>query len=296
MNEFEKILKKQNNEKKKNMIEQRLIILNSKAEQNKEIGVNTIHQGFISTTDSLEFSEVYVMSNLDEPLPSKYTMKNQDYIYEYINYLNKNNITDINTAILAISPFLKKYFGVGKNGNNKNNREISFDNMGMQLSEIRQKSEQLYQEYYSKWFDIAIFKNNSIAECTEYAALTQNILAFMGFNSYYISGYFSTKNTEGAHAFNLVQTTKEKFFLIDSANPTTIFDEKGNVISARTQSCIISEEQFKDAISEEGFEIELNVCNYQKINGTIQPIDEDIWKYQTKKKIHKEDKNINNIY
>ena len=61
MNEFEKILKKQNNEKKKNMIEQRLIILNSKAEQNKEIGVNTIHQGFISTTDSLIFSEVYFL-------------------------------------------------------------------------------------------------------------------------------------------------------------------------------------------------------------------------------------------
>ena len=73
------------------------------------------------------------MSNLDEPLPSKYTMKSQDYIYEYINYLNKNNITDINKAILAISPFLKKYFGVGKNGNNKNNREVAFDNMGMQL-------------------------------------------------------------------------------------------------------------------------------------------------------------------
>ena len=114
MNEFEEILKEQNNEKKKNMIEQRLIILNSQAEQNKEIGVNTTHQGFISSTDSLEFSSVFIMSNLDEPLPSKYTMKSQDYIYEYINYLNKNNITDINKAILAISPFLKKYFGVGK--------------------------------------------------------------------------------------------------------------------------------------------------------------------------------------
>ena len=44
MNEFEEILKEQNNEKKKNMIEQRLIILNSQAEQNKEIGVNTTHQ------------------------------------------------------------------------------------------------------------------------------------------------------------------------------------------------------------------------------------------------------------
>ena len=56
----------------------------------------------------------------------------------------------------------------------------------------------------------------------------------MGFNSYYISGYFSTKNTEEAHAFNLVQTTKEKYFLIDSANPTTISMKKEYYSSKNT--------------------------------------------------------------
>ena len=62
---------------------------------------------------------------------------------------------------------------------NKNDRSNSFDIMGSQLGEIQRKhGDSVFKKYYNKWFDISIFKNNSIAECTEYAALTQNLFSF----------------------------------------------------------------------------------------------------------------------
>ncbi len=282
MYKFDLILKEQDEEKRKKMIQERLKFLDTESEQNKTIDVNSIHQGFISSSDSLQFSTDFIMGEFDQPILSIYTMKNQDYFYSYINYLHQNGIVDINTAIHAISPFLKDYFGVDKNGNNKNNREASFDNMGIQLSQIKEKSNQEYLTYYNKWFDIGIFKGNSMAECTEYAALTQNILSFMGFNSYYVSGSFSSSKNNESHAFNLVQTTPEKFFLIDASNPIIMFDEKDNVLTSRTRFSPLSQEQFENAISAQKFELELNVCNYQRINGSVRNVDVDIWKYGIK--------------
>jgi len=119
---FDQILKEQDVEKRNNMIQERLFVLDSDSEQNKLIDIDAIHQGFISPSDSLQFSSDFIMSGLDEPELSIYTMKEQNYFYEYMDYLNQNKITDINTAIQAISPFLKMYFVFQKKGNNKNNR------------------------------------------------------------------------------------------------------------------------------------------------------------------------------
>ena len=279
MDTFDLILKEQDEVKRNKMIQERLMILNTESEQNKLIDTNAIHQGFIPTSDRLQFSTDFIMGDFDEPILSAYTMKYQGYFYEFMDYLNQNKISDVNTAILAISPFLKMYFGVQKDGNNKNNREVSFDNMGVKLSQIKKNNEEQYLEYYNKWFDIGIFKGNSMAECTEYAALTQNILSFMGFNSYYISGTFNSSKSNEPHAFNLVQTKPDKFFMIDSSNPTLMFDQRDNVIASKTKFSQITSEQFANAIQGQGFEQELKVCNYQKINGNVRTVDEDVWKY-----------------
>ena len=187
---------------------------------------------------------------------------------EFINYLIQKNIKNIMDALYLVSPFLHEYFGTNSDYTNKNNRSSSFDNMGNQLGEIKEKyGNSMFNDYYNKWFDISIFKNNSMAECTEYAALTQNLFSFIGANSYYVLGSFSSDEGKSeSHAFNLVQLDADSFFIVDTANPTITYDMEYNIISSRPRIQKISRNEFIDAITGNGLNVDFSACNFQ-ING-----------------------------
>ena len=173
------ILSESDIENRKKLISNRLSELEQMSEQNKELDLNAIHKGYISTSDTIQFSSDLIVIN-DNPVKSKYTMRATDYFYEYVDYLIQNNINDIKSALYLVSPFLHEYFGTNRDYTNKNDRSSYFDIMGSQLGEIQQKyGNSIFNDYYNKLFDISVFKNNSIAACTEYAALTQNLFSFI---------------------------------------------------------------------------------------------------------------------
>lgn len=268
------ILSESDTNKRKDLISNRLVELEQNSEQNKDLDLEAIHKGYISTSDTVQFSSDLIDIN-DNPVKSKYTMKTTDYYYEYINYLMKNNVKDIMSALYLVSPFLHEYFGTNKDYTNKNNRSDAFDIMGNQLADIQQKhGDSMFNEYYKKWFDISIFKNNSMAECTEYAALTQNLYSFLGANSYYVSGSFSTeKGKNESHAYNLVQLDANSFFIVDTANPTITYDMEYNIVSSRPRIQKISIEDFTNAINGNGMSIEFSACNYQTNGQDTRRID-----------------------
>jgi hypothetical protein len=248
--------------------------LEHNSEQNKDLDLDAIHKGYISTSDTIQFSSDLIVIN-DNPVMSKYTMKTTDYYYEYINYLMKNNVKDIMSALYLVSPFLHEYFGTNKDYTNQNNRSASFDIMGNQLGDIQKKhGDSMFNEYYKKWFDISIFKNNSMAECTEYAVLTQNLYSFLGANSYYVSGSFSIdKGPNESHAYNLVQLDANSFFIVDTANPTITYDMEYNIVSSRPRIQKISIENFTNAINGNGMSVEFSTCNFQTNGQDTRRID-----------------------
>ena len=280
MNIIEKIINESNDEIRNKIIKERIMLLESESLQNQVLDVNSIYHGFISSSSEIEFSTYGIDANLG--LMDKYGMKQQDYIYEFFNYLKDNNISNINAVINSISPFLRTYFGV-KN-NNTYNRGITFENMQKQLLEIYKKDNENFEKYRNKWLDIGIFKNNSMAECTEYSAISQNLLAFLGFDTYYLSGHLSTSKIDEDHAFNLVKTPTGNYFLIDSTNPIGLYDDKLNIITTKTRFFQISKEQYENAISGNGLNLEIKTCHYQRKDGRDRVIDIDVWKYSIKGK------------
>lgn len=66
--------------------------------------------------------------------------------------------------------------------------------------------------------NLSEIKGAGLAACTEYAFLEQNILSFMGFDTYMVGGKISYQNgREEAHNFNVVRKSDGKFEIIDTA-------------------------------------------------------------------------------
>lgn len=284
---IKQILSEYDIQKRNELIKNKLVELEKNAEQDKELGLNEVHKGYISTSSTIQFSSDLIDIN-DSPVASKYTMKTTDYFYEFIEYLNQNNVNDIMSALYAVSPFLHKYFGTSNDYTNINDRSVSFDNMGKQLSEIQEKhGNEIFNEYFDKWFDISIFKGNSMAKCTEYAALTQNLYAFLGVNTYYVIGNFSLEKTiSESHAYNLVQLDANSFFIVDSANPTITYDSNFNIILSKPRIQKISKEEFVNAITGSGLNVEFKTCNFQTNGKDTRRIDISSCAYSISPKIN----------
>lgn len=270
---LQQIINEKEKEKRDFLITEKLKELEVNAEQNKILDLNACHKGFISSSSKLQFSASLITVG-DDCLTSLYGMKGTDYFYEFFDYAIENNVKDMTELLNAVSPFLRKYFGVNVDYTNQYNREASFDIMGNQLAEIREKhGKQEYENYLNSWFDISIFKGRSYAECTEYAALTQNLYSFFGFETYYISGNYANEQTQESHAFNLLKLPGEKYFIIDNANPTIMYDENFNIISSIPRRYQITQEEFFNGVNGDGFNIQFSVNNLQKIGNNIRKID-----------------------
>lgn len=64
---------------------------------------------------------------------------------------------------------------------------------------------------------ISAIKGAGIAACTEYSILTQNSLAFLGYDTYLLGGQLAVGDREEEHNFNIRKTPNGKYEIIDSA-------------------------------------------------------------------------------
>lgn len=115
-----------------------------------------------------------------------YYMRTTDYIHEFVEYVRKNNLSPSPDVIFE---FINNYFGKAPNTDNRNERTFK---------------------------DISDFKHKGEALCTERAALSNNILSFLGMETWFCDGAIHRLNGQsGDHAFIIVKSESGKYRIYD---------------------------------------------------------------------------------
>lgn len=283
---FEDIIGEKEKSKRDALIKEKLFELNA-ACADIEIDTNSIMTGFISSNSKIQFSDFHF--DLTMGLGSFYGMKEQNYFYEFFDFLTTHNITTKQDVIRYISSFLKLYFD--EQGKKMIDREIMFDDIWKKLDAMYNDSER-FKRCRDLWLDIGIFKNRSAAECTEHACITQNLLTFCDIDSCYISGHIKSKKFDEDHAYNIFKFNGE-YYLLDSTNPYCLFDSNDNYVGCNSYFFKIEKEKINNFIQNHG-EIKFSKFNYMKTpNGKAIKVDNDTYTYTTSSRfINDEEMNI----
>lgn len=186
--------KYENEEDLKNAIKERLETLYKEAATREVVGFENLPplKGIIPRETFIDNADAY------------YQIRNDDYIYEFVDLLKRYNIKDLKGTLNAIYNYIGYYFG--KDGSEDKRREILNSNATAGAPA-----------------DISCLRNQNAALCSERAALAQNLFSFIGVESYYITGEVGSKNGKGSHAFNVLKYN-DKMFLYDSAFEVPCYD------------------------------------------------------------------------
>lgn len=114
-----------------------------------------------------------------------YYMDDFDYLFSFISGILGKEINDELDLICYINMFLRQYF---VNITEKRNREDYF--------KLLCDSNAWYYQPTIK-HSISFFKGKSLAQCTEFGAVAQNIMSFFGIDTLYVH--------DNLHAYNIVE-------------------------------------------------------------------------------------------
>lgn len=165
-------------------------------------------------------------------MASRYKMNMEDYIDDLVDFIKVNKIDNLNKMMKMLAKFVIKYFGIFINDNDY--REDFQNNFLMQIKDD--------EEYFKtiENFKISDFKGKGIAQCSEFAALSQNVIALLGLESYCVFGKYKDVNHDEFHAFNIVKG-KNFYLLVDTAMPHVIYDKNGDFVGAMTNICSLKD-------------------------------------------------------
>ena len=262
MDEFFAILNEPDVEKRHAMLKERIDFF----ERDKEpVNIKPsdyykrVYEGFLTSKDRL----TYDTSNI---VAGSYSLKDQDYLYQFVDFLVSSDLTkmeNLTTIMFSISYFLRKYFGTPLNGENKVNREDYMYELTDNIMSSEEDDNKAWERVLEV-LDIGLFKGTSMAECTEYCVLAQNILTLMGYRTLYCNGFCKLKDEGEYHGFNLIETPGKKYFLIDSTNPFPYFGKNDIVENVKTKLFPISSEDFEKALNKEDIEINATTYYFEK--------------------------------
>ena len=122
---------------------------------------------------------------------------------------------------------------------------------GLAKEENEQNRRNLYldvEKKYDEWepYSISEYRNNDTALCTERAAIAQNMLAFLGADTYYVMGHLSRNDglINMNHAYNVIVDTEfGSGIIVDFTNPVLRQSQKERYVF---QSNIINKDSVKD--------------------------------------------------
>ena len=154
--------------------------------------VNVFWDGFIPPDVRIVYGVLY-------PLACNggyyYYMDDFDYIIEFVKYIKGVKLNRESDLIAYVHQFLRNYYIKPLE---ENRREFVFalicNSNGWYYPPTKERS-------------IGDFKGRSLARCTEFAATAQNIMSFMGLDTYYVHD----KN----HSYNVVSFKGEKPAIVD---------------------------------------------------------------------------------
>ena len=204
---------------------------------------------------------------------AKYRVDFENILPDFIDFIRKKKLDDINKLMPKLSEFLISYFGITTDDIDHRS-EYQYNIVDKQI-----ENKNVSDDEYFKLFDkhqISMFKRIGYAECTEYAAVTQCILSMLGMKPKMILGkYADSKKTE-YHAFNILLRSNGILIVIDSANPHLVYDVKGNLIDSYTTIKTFSDVSLDEFLSGDK---ELKIEKYNGLKtaeGKIKYIDCDI--------------------
>ena len=179
------------------------------------IDMRCFYSGFIRKNSKIVYAIHYNNQGMVTNNGNYYYMDSEDYLYEFCDFISKEDVSDIYDLFDYILMFLRDYFGYFK----RQERETMFcmlqDQNGDYIENVI--------EHGISWF-----KGKGNAMCSEYASMAQNILSLFGIDSYIVIGYEQTEDNGEYHAYNLIsfkdENEDEVNALIDFANFVKVLD------------------------------------------------------------------------
>ena len=189
----------------KKIVDSRIAILEEKADKPAVISRlpqdQHIHRGYISRDTVVSF---------DGTIGGQYKLRNTEYLYDAVEYLrgNKDRINSHIRLFEHLAGFLNSYFGIP---------DTSKDRWEALNAKTNFNSVEDDDEYWDiiNNIDISIFKGECIAQCSERSAMAQNVMALLGYETYYAIGDVSVDGKNEGHAYNIVTTPRGAKSIVD---------------------------------------------------------------------------------
>ena len=166
-------------------------------------------------------------------------MESTDFIYEFAHFIKKYNINNKAALINSLEYFVNSYFGLP----GKMDRETIFNEIALQTTTTD-------EEYFEalKNNKLGDLKGKGAAQCTERAALIQQILSIFGTETYYCMGCVDLGDRQEGHCFNIVKR-KDDYALLDYSIPITLYKEDGSVKGYYPFIGTLTNEEFLDFVN-----------------------------------------------
>jgi len=173
---------------------------------------NSVFKGFIPLKTRIKYSNFSM---------EDYGMESTDFIYEFAHFIRKYNINSKTALVHYLECFINIYFGYS----GKINRETIFNEIAWQTTTTD-------EEYFKALENnkIGDLKGKGAAECTERAALAQQILSLFELETYYCMGCVDLGDRQEGHCFNIVKR-KNDYALLDYSLPTALYNNEGIIRS-----------------------------------------------------------------
>jgi len=162
---------------------------------------DSYYHGFIK-------SDVKIFSSIGNSNEECYTLNNYDYLVEFFKYIREKNVKSKSDLIKYMSSFMDNYFGEYKG--------------------IDKRADFLRTKEGTATIDM--FKKTGLAACSERAAIANNILTMIGFDSFFLTGEINGEQ----HAFNAILTSNNHLTLIDTTHCSGLYDKDNNLIGTAT--------------------------------------------------------------
>lgn len=210
------------------------------------------HRGFISLGSTIKYTTDVLVGEVDS-----YSMNERDYLIDFCKYVNKYQIRTKNNFINFLVSFMDWYFGPLLSEDDLRKAYLSSlvrcDDDGFPLDEDVSK------------LTIGNFKRMGIAQCTEKAAATQNILSLFGFDSYYCSGEINTGEGIINHAFNIVKNG-DGYVVLDTSMPVIKYENGKEILRIPYVSSRIPQQEINDILDGKGT---ISSTDYSIIDGKL---------------------------
>ena len=191
---------------------------------------NPVFEGFIPLKTRIKYSNLGM---------EDYGMATTDYIYEFAHFVRDNNINNKKALVYNVEPFINYYFGLP----GQNSREEIFYNNAWQTS----TNDDDFFDALDKNM-LGDLKGMGAAQCTERAALAQQVLSLFGSEIYYCMGCADFGEWQEPHSFNIIKR-KNDYAVLDYSVPVESYNLDGDLVEHLPFVGVLTNEEFSEFIN-----------------------------------------------